>query len=97
MNSKFGKILNTLNVVATLILGLASFIISVNSYRLSQRQTHLIERQNKLDEGQLKIELRNASRKLIKVSSLLLQYERDYPNIQNCLAAFKVMKYILKG
>lgn len=101
---KFQNILNTFNIIATLILGVVALIISINSYRLSERQTlltekqtYLTERQNKLDEGQLKLELKNAALELINVSSMLRQTEKDYPNIQNCIDSFNEMKKILEG
>ena len=97
MKLKFETTLNTVNIIATLVLGLVALIISINSYRLSERQTYLIERQNKLDEGQLKLELKNAALELINVSSMLRQTEKDYPNIQKCLNAFNEMKNILES
>lgn len=97
MRFKFDATLNTFNIFATLILGIAALIISVNSYRLSERQTYLIERQNQLDEGQLKLELKSAALELINVSSMLRQTEKDYPNIQSCIDAFNEMKRILEG
>ncbi len=97
MNIKYDRVLNTFNIFATLILGVASLLISINSFRLSNRQTIIIERQNLLEEGQLKLELKNASLELINVSSMLLQTVKDYPNIQKSLNAFNEMKRILEG
>lgn len=97
MKLKFEPTLNTFNIFATLVLGVAALVISINSYRLTQRQTYLSERQNTLEEGQLRLELKNATLELINVSSMLRQTEKDYPNIQNCLVAFNEMKKILEG
>jgi hypothetical protein len=97
MKLKFDTTLNTFNIIATLILGVAALVISINSYRLTQRQTYLIERQNNLDEGQLKLELKNATLELINISSMFRQTEKDYPNIKNCLDGFNEMKNILEG
>lgn len=97
MKAKFESTINTVNIIATLILGVVALVISINSCRLSERQTYLVERQNSLDEGQLRLELKNAILELINVSSMLRQNEKDYPNIQKCLESFNEMKTILEG
>ena len=97
MKFKFEAHLNTFNIIATLIIGLAALFISFNSYRLTERQTHLTERQNNLEEGQLRLELKNSILNLINTSSMLRQNETDYPNIQNCINTFGEMKSILES
>ncbi|MEK6451234.1 MULTISPECIES: hypothetical protein [unclassified Myroides] len=97
MKIKFESTLNTINIIATLLLGIVALVISINSYKLTERQTYIIEHQNRLDEGQLKLELKNASLELINVSSMLRQSESDYPNIKNCLKSFNEMKMILES
>lgn len=97
MKFKFETSLNTFNIFATLILGLASLFISYNSYILSQKQADLSERQDILETGQQNLELKNAILALINTSSMLRQSEKDYPNIMNCIEAFGEMKSILES
>lgn len=104
MKFKFENHLNTFNIIATLIIGIAALFISFNSYRLSERQTYLLEQQNSitsrqttLEEGQQKLELKNSILELMNISSMLRQSEKNYPSIKNCLKSFNEIKMILES